>query len=536
MINNNPTTNFVMPYLLQGEIVEVLEKPIEEPTEHKIAIGYTVLAFFPNGTKTLLTNVIQSSLFGGGIGDYTQHRLQATKDASFKLPTDESSADQAMSAIGDQVLIAFIGGDVRRPIIVGFLPHPVRNFDIPDFDKTNTQSKTSYKGFETQTNIQGEVVYTYRGSPQVKDLILDASTELYERKDVGPVDLPEREQKSPLPSPALKHNKPPKIPKKATKELKTNDALVYPDEKYTTEQGFLELGEYYVVDSEGQTIFLDRDSKTLTISNGNDTIQIDKEHKKIFIESSGDMEITTAKDLVQSIKGNSHKTVDKNQMNEVKKDEFNTIGGKRSTNIIDSDKTDIGNDWTVSIGTAQPVEGGSGKIGKKHTATLSLATGNAITMNDDTIWMVHKTGAMLTLTKEGNAMLLAKDGSMISIDAAAGTVNLVSKKGVMFSVGEKIILASKSGKEFVSVKDGEVTIASGDTVNINAPMCAINSGNVVLGDKATMSAVNGENLVQWLSTHTHGTGVGPSSPAIISPSTFTNTPLDILSKSVKVRV
>jgi hypothetical protein len=537
MITSQSSNQFVMPYLLTGEIIEVLKDQVKDENDEPIAVAYNVYVNFPNGSKTILHNVIQASLFGG-IGDFSQFRLRASKDVKFDVATDSKSAKITSTTVGDKVLIAFVSGDLRRPIIIGCLPHSQRAFDLPDIEGVELkqpQGKVAYNGFEFQSNEKGESTFTNRGSPQVKDTDAGLESKLLERTDVGPKELPARESKTPLPADVIPPNVPPKILPKASIPVTENPALIYPDEKYTTEEGFLELGEWYVVDNEGQTIFLDRDSKTLTISNGNDLIQIDKEHKKIFFQSTGDMEITTALDYAKSVKGDQHVTIDKNEMSLTKEDEYTTVGGSRTANIVDKDTSTIGNAWTVTIGTAKEVEQGKGKLGAKHSATLALSTGNTITMDDDNCWMIHRTGAMLTLTKEGNAMLMGKDGSMLSIDATNGTVNLISKKGVMFSVGEKILLSSKSGKEFVSVKDDEVTIASGKNVNINAASVAINAGNISVGDKATFSAVNGENMMTWLTAHVHGSAVGLTSPATIPPATYTMTPLDLLSKSVKIR-
>ena len=51
---------------------------------------------------------------------------------------------------------------------------------------------------------------------------------------------------------------------------------------------------------------------------------------------------------------------------------------------------------------------------------------------------------------------------------------------------------------------------------------------VKLGPSATQSGVLGELLLQYLLTHTHGTGVGPSSAPIVPPT------LELLSKVVKL--
>lgn len=543
------SAHYQMPFLLIGEIIDIGSEdgelvPVKDVPQNPDddagtdrAIGYTVLVDMPNGSRIPFSNVTQACLFGG-IGDFFQCRLRASSDPSgiFKFPQEIRDGDKAGSSLGNRVIIAFIGGDIRKPCIVGYLPHPKRVLDIPDQTRWDTQAKLSYKGMEVVIDDLGQMKILTRGAPSEVDDITKEQTEPNEITDSEPVELPERESLAPLPSPALLPNMPPLLPNGPSLPVPTqNDNLKYPDPKYTVETGYLQLGQWYVVDTEGQTVFLDRDSKTITLSNGADTIQIDKANKKIFLVSSGDVELTCQNDFVASITGNKHNTVSANEWYAVKGDEYRNVGNTRTANIVDKDAIKAGTSWTVDIGTAEQVEGGTGKSGDKHSASINLSTGNSFTMDDDNIFLVHKTGALFNIDKDGNVMILSKDGSMISMDSASSNINIMSKKGTLLAIGETITCAGKSGKEIITIKDGEVTIASGDTLNLSAPSVNISAGNINVGDKATMSAVLGENLQTWLDGHTHPTGAGPSGSPILPTAMYTKTPLDILSSAVKVR-
>ena len=532
---SNP--KYEMPYLLSGEIIEANEDALLDGEGEARAVGYTVLVEFPNGSRTVYRNVAQACMFGG-IGDFFQSRLRASHDNSgqFTLPKDVEDSSRTMSTLGARVLIQFIAGDMRRPIIVGHLPHPKRVYDIPDEQDFDTQSKMSHKGFEVATNVLGEVKFTHRGAPVEKDIVTGEQMDMYEREEKGPPEFDPREDVSPLPSEPFEPALPNKLMTEASLANPTeNAALGYPDKKFTSEMGFLCLGEWYVVDSEGQQIMLDRDAKAITITNGSDTIQLDKEHKKIFLRSSGDFEIASDNDYVASVFGNKHQTVDLNELRLTRGNHYQSVGGTRTANIVDSDTIKAGSSFDVQVGVADAVEGGSGTSAEQHRASISLSTGNTFMMDDESVMMIHNTGALFTVDKTGNITILAKDGSNVYLNAEEGTVTVMSSKGALLSLDDKITAIDQTGKQMISIKDGTIDITAGDQVTITGSAVSINAGNVTLGAQAQMSAVLGENLQAWLDAHTHMCPSGPTTPPVIPSASLTGSPASIVSKAVKVR-
>ncbi len=73
----------------------------------------------------------------------------------------------------------------------------------------------------------------------------------------------------------------------------------------------------------------------------------------------------------------------------------------------------------------------------------------------------------------------------------------------------------------------EITLSSGFTVTGSSS--DLSTTTVNLGSGASASAVLGEQLLTYLQTHTHPTGVGPSGPPIVPPTS------SLLSTSVKLK-
>lgn len=146
-----------------------------------------------------------------------------------------------------------------------------------------------------------------------------------------------------------------------------------------------------------------------------------------------------------------------------------------------------------------------------------------------------KKNAILSFDKNGTFLVKTPSSYLITVDEANGGVSIVSPNGTMFNISKSdaISLIHKSGASMgISGNSIDISakVSSGMNVNISGQNISLNGGGVLLGGKAIDFAVLGLKLIKWLATHTHGTGVGPSTPPTIPP-----TPMDFCSKTVKVQ-
>jgi hypothetical protein len=122
--------------------------------------------------------------------------------------------------------------------------------------------------------------------------------------------------------------------------------------------------------------------------------------------------------------------------------------------------------------------------------------------------------AFLQFTKDGAVKLQAANESSVVID----------------TVGKKITITDKDNSNTITIDAGGVTIKTTQKVVIDgASEFSAKAAAVNLGNLPTEPAVLGQQLLTWLNTHTHATGVGPSSPPV-APATPA-----LLSTVVKVK-
>jgi len=138
--------------------------------------------------------------------------------------------------------------------------------------------------------------------------------------------------------------------------------------------------------------------------------------------------------------------------------------------------------------------------------------------------------AFLELTKDGGIAMSNKSGSSLFLSAENENILAVSEQGHSVSLTEDGISLTDKDGNIISIDKGDITVLSNGDATVSAQTVNLKSGSVFLGDPAVFSGVLGELLVEWLGTHIHGTGVGPSSPALQAP----KLPI-ILSQSVKLK-
>ena len=518
--------SFNIPYIIDGEIT-ACDGVQDSGTFITV---YTVFVKFPDGSETFLRNVPAASMFGG-IGNYSHARLRESFRDKEDWFEDTYSAEERKSAPGDRVLISFISADIKKPIIIGFLPHQARHLedenksmDLPDPLIDEAQLTVKYQGIETEIDTVGQMTITHRGAPAIS---WDGSDIPEEIEATGPAELPERSASE---GEAILVNDP-TIPEKSQALITDgfedpfgNPQLVYPKAEYTTRQGFLERGEWYVCDSEGQQVFLDRDSKTITITNGNDTIQIDKENKSIFVQSSGNIETHSNVDSVNQVDNNEYSTIKKDSIKSVQGNEWKTIGGNKTENVT-------GNFVGKNTGTwALNCEGTS--------FSVTMKSGNSVYLDDtkgkEGIFLIHNNGSQVSISSKGNIMMLAKDGTNISISGESGNVIMQTSKGALVSITDKILFSDATGSQMISITDSNVEINAKKEIILSCDSVNINSGSVNFGAQASLSSTIWEPLSAWLDMHTHLDATGTTLPPTIPTASLKGTPADPGSKYLKI--
>lgn len=152
-----------MPYLVEGEIIQVQASPEAEKTN---VVRYICLVELPDGSQSIIPNVMASTMFGG-IDDYFQVRSRGSKDGgnSFQPSAVDGNND---ARIGDRVYIAFISGNLTKPIIIGYAQHPNQTQEFKKPEGLLPQAVLKYLGVRFDITKDGVFKITHYGAPVVK--------------------------------------------------------------------------------------------------------------------------------------------------------------------------------------------------------------------------------------------------------------------------------------------------------------------------------------------------------------------------------
>ncbi len=115
-----------------------------------------------------------------------------------------------------------------------------------------------------------------------------------------------------------------------------------------------------------------------------------------------------------------------------------------------------------------------------------------------TVWATPTT-RLLALPKEDSIVIV---GFLDGDNTKPFIQGFVSEKG--FS--NQFLIESETSRIFLD-SDGTVEIESETKVNVKAP-------EILLGESAAEAIINGNTFQSLFNAHTHGTGVGPSTPPV----------------------
>lgn len=453
-----------------------------------------------NGSVVIFRQAMMAEPLSG-LDNFHEVVLRSASEDSGAGVSYTTETNKALRNPGDRVLICFANDSPKMPIIIGTLPHPtistLANGTSTDevleslpalVDSVPPQLRGRYNGFQYRIDEIGQARFQHSGVAKIK---------IEQGYFVGKEDEP-------------------------VSSLTTVD--------------FLSKGSFRIVDNNKQAFVVDAEKKFISINNTTKApTEILESISAIEIEEPNDEQAPIGQEirldqanktlsLLSSDKfktivgGDSFKKVIGNQNTEIFKDENRVVYGNFIENIAKNALITVQQDLSLTV--------------SKNISLVSQA-GNSIFLDSspgkEGVYIAHKTGAQIVLDKQGSVKIFAQDGSFLFINAATGEITMTTAAGAIITAKENVVISNSSGTEIITLRDGNVEISSGENVTISGGNVNVNSGSVSLGAGATFSAVVGEQLMTWLSSHTHPTAVGPSGPPIIPPVQT------ILSQSVKVK-
>ena len=356
-----------LPYILEGEVLEVQDFA----TKNRKNLRYICKVSMDDGSIVILPNCVQATLFGG-IDDYLQFRSRTNKDSGVDTTTvrnDEKNAAQ----VGDHVLIAFIGGNVNKPVIVGYAQHPNQTYEFEDEDPTSDSFQPNlifkYLGVKVTVDEKGQLRIIHRGAPKIEykprsngllgDALAAASSLASATSSGGPG------------------------------KDKPNVAVTPQDSTEITLFEFLKGGIFRLRDADGQVIEVDRTKQRIFISNNSlkstesdssvslgsalsagvvnaESITLDESGKGITIQARNLIEFNSGKDRKDITKGDYTSNIIGNSQWTIGGNEELKIKGNQQLDIAGDHKEKIAGDWEIQLaGTATvKASGATLKLGK----------------------------------------------------------------------------------------------------------------------------------------------------------------------------
>jgi hypothetical protein len=348
---------------MEGEIMEVHDYAKDSAKKIK-QVRYVCRVIMRNGGEILVPNCVESTIFGG-IADYMQIRHKSSKDnleggsgIAGALGKGSggtgltNSSDKNNARVGDRVYIAFINGDMSRPVIIGNAQHPnqIDEFGGEKHSDVKPQAIFQYNGMRFTVDKDGQFTLMHKGLPKIKS----------------------------KPGAGVKSSAGGGLSAKSstTASEPKSDAVEFPkQEEERTVLEFLKEGTFRVRDSEGQIIEIDRKKKRIHISNNNI-----KSTDKVggTLPSVGDPGDEAAKADFFSIDGKKQTAIvssRKDTQINSKGKRTDKTGGNHSHEILGNSEVKVKGDDKVTIGGNWEVTSSGSVTIKGSGATLKLSKG-----------------------------------------------------------------------------------------------------------------------------------------------------------------
>jgi len=194
--------------------------------------------------------------------------------------------------------------------------------------------------------------------------------------------------------------------------------------------------------------------------------------------------------------------------------------------------TDLPEEFSYTTG--QRINGQTGSVPVPERRGIITRKGHRLIFNDEdgkeTVTLAwHQpsaSDAAKTADKNGDRSKTADRGS-----GKTSTLVMNSDGDVVVTNanGSSVTLSSKNKNIVVQDENSNVLTMDSNGVTLKTKKAVIKATQVEVGDGADTPGVRGRELNTWLTSHTHGTAWGPSSPPLTPP------PATILSKNVKLK-
>jgi uncharacterized protein involved in type VI secretion and phage assembly len=121
--------------------------------------------------------------------------------------------------------------------------------------------------------------------------------------------------------------------------------------------------------------------------------------------------------------------------------------------------------------------------------------------------LFHPSGTEVSIDKDGNLVLLDTSGANVTLHAG-------DKKIIIEDANRNQLIMDSSGVSVADANGNKIEMAASG-VTIKAQQAVIQGAQVMLGGQGGESLIKGMSFMTFFNTHTHGTGVGPSSPPVV---------------------
>jgi hypothetical protein len=129
----------------------------------------------------------------------------------------------------------------------------------------------------------------------------------------------------------------------------------------------------------------------------------------------------------------------------------------------------------------------------------------------------HKQNAFVAFDEDGSIVLSSKTGATLYLNAEKDEASVMSPQGHSVSLTDKTISLVHKGGATLEILDGKVQVVAKSidlAGSVNAPGGAsLGGGPAGVAFPVALAPA----LITWLTSHTHGSAMGPTSPPMVPP-------------------